>query len=74
MNATRWWSETRSVVAWWALVTAALFGLGHAGDRTASLLGCAASAAFFVALGEACEWLRRRYANRRPHRLSSKSG
>ncbi|MER7999425.1 hypothetical protein [Streptomyces sp. NPDC095613] len=62
-NGRRWFGMW-SVVAWWVVVTAALsllsMGLGHGPN----VPGCAASAAFFVALGEAGHWLRSRYARR----------
>ncbi|MEW2585606.1 hypothetical protein [Streptomyces virginiae] len=53
-----------SLIAWWALVTALLWLTGKAAYQPASITGCAASAAFLVALGEAGDrtrlWWKRR--------------
>ncbi|WP_067019359.1 hypothetical protein [Streptomyces dysideae] len=49
-----------SLTVWWLLLALVLWLLGKALDQPASLAQCAASSAFFVALGEAGDWLRRR--------------
>ncbi|OEJ95578.1 hypothetical protein [Streptomyces thermolilacinus] len=68
MKGTRRWTEATSMTAWWALLTVVLWVpatlLGHG----TTLWGCAASAAVFVALGEAGDWLRRRRRARRVRR------
>ncbi|WP_327698961.1 hypothetical protein [Streptomyces sp. NBC_00459] len=53
-----------SLAVWWMLLALVLWFLGRALDQSASLAQCAASAAFFVVLGEAGDWLRRRWADR----------
>ncbi|MEV8312455.1 hypothetical protein AB0P36_35575 [Streptomyces flavidovirens] len=64
-QAPRWWAEARSVTAWWITVTLALWLLGMALDQPVHLVGCAVSAALLVAIGEAGDWLRRRWVSRR---------
>lgn len=54
----------RSIILWWAAVTVALWLLGHALDQPAGLARSAASAALLVAMGEAGDWLRRRWRAR----------
>ncbi|GGW84412.1 hypothetical protein [Streptomyces bobili] len=51
----------RSLTAWWLLLTTGLWLLGRATDQSASPTACAASAAFLLAVGEAGDWLRRRW-------------
>ncbi|MGW3647814.1 hypothetical protein [Streptomyces sp. NPDC000878] len=50
---------------WWVTVTLALWLLGMALGQPVRLAGCAASAALLVAIGEAGDWLRRRWVSRR---------
>ncbi|MGW7648668.1 hypothetical protein [Streptomyces bobili] len=50
-----------SLSAWWLILAMGLWLLGRAIDQSASLLACAASAAFLLAVGEAGDWLRRRW-------------
>ncbi|NEA64969.1 hypothetical protein [Streptomyces sp. SID12488] len=57
----RWWPTTRSVLAWWVCVTLALWLLGEGLGQSAGLAPCAASAGLLVAVGEAGDWLRRRW-------------
>lgn len=52
-----------TLIVWWALVTAALWLSGKATDQPPSITGCATSAAFLIAIGEAGDWARRK---RRP--------
>ncbi|WP_344357135.1 hypothetical protein [Streptomyces gobitricini] len=64
MKRTRRRSELASLAAWWAILTAALWLLATVCGQRTTLWGCAASAAFFVAVGEAGDRLRRRYTRR----------
>ncbi|WP_436991539.1 hypothetical protein [Streptomyces sp. enrichment culture] len=64
MKRTRRWTEATSMTAWWALLTAALWPSATLLGHETTLWGCAASAALFVALGEAGDRLRRRRARR----------
>ncbi|MEJ8638942.1 hypothetical protein [Streptomyces sp. MS2.AVA.5] len=64
-RAPRRWAEATSVTAWWITVAFALWLLGMALGQPVSLAGCAASAALLVAIGEAGDWLRRRWVSRR---------
>ena len=50
-----------SLAVWWMLIALVLWLLGRALDQPASLAQCTASSAFLVALGEAGDWLRRRW-------------
>ncbi|MEV8547935.1 hypothetical protein [Streptomyces sp. NPDC051572] len=50
-----------SLGIWWALLALVLWLLGKALAQPASPARCAASAVFLVALGEAGDWLRRRW-------------
>jgi len=50
-----------SLTVWWMLIAFLLWLLGRALDQPVSLGQCTASAAFFVVLGEAGDWLRRRW-------------
>ncbi|MEH0417366.1 hypothetical protein [Streptomyces sp. B21-083] len=50
-----------SLGAWWMLIAFGLWLVGKAVDQSASFVRCAASAAFLVAIGEAGDWLRRRW-------------
>lgn len=58
-----------SLTVWWMLTALVLWLLGRALDQPASLAQCTASSAFFVVLGEAGDWLRRR---RRASRITSR--
>ncbi|MFD5786766.1 hypothetical protein ACFWH1_09030 [Streptomyces sp. NPDC127037] len=48
---------------WWITVALALWLLGMALGQPVRLAGCAASAALLVAIGEAGDWLRRRWVH-----------
>ncbi|MFD4733095.1 hypothetical protein ACFWOY_21025 [Streptomyces sp. NPDC058423] len=66
-----------SVGLWWASLTLVLWLLSWAAGRPASLARCAASALLLVAVGEAGDWLRRRwgaYRRRRSTGLPPKRG
>ncbi|MFF7535297.1 hypothetical protein ACFZB2_40525 [Streptomyces bobili] len=60
-NPTRLRRLIWSLTAWWLLLTMGLWLLGRATDQSASPVACAASAAFLLAVGEAGDWLRRRW-------------
>lgn len=64
----RWWSAALSVIAWWAIITLTLWLLSKALDQPAQLAQCAASAALLVTIGEAGDWLRRRWRAHRHHK------
>ncbi|MFD1661288.1 hypothetical protein ACFSL4_24540 [Streptomyces caeni] len=51
-----------SLTVWWLLITLALWLLGQALDQPAAPTACAASAGLLVAVGEAGDWLRRRWS------------
>ncbi|APU43369.1 hypothetical protein BSL84_30000 [Streptomyces sp. TN58] len=53
-----------SVIGWWAVLTGLLWLAGTALGYPAPLVGCAASAAVLVAVGEAGDWIRRRWTAR----------
>ncbi|WP_431967910.1 hypothetical protein [Actinacidiphila sp. bgisy160] len=55
-----------SVLLWWAGLTLVLWLLSRVSGQPAGLAGCAASAVLLVAVGEAGDWVRRRW---RTHRL-----
>lgn len=57
-----------SLAIWWMLIAFVLWIVGKAADQSASLVQCAASSAFLVAIGEAGDWLRRRWKAHRPTR------
>ncbi|MFE0704803.1 hypothetical protein [Streptomyces sp. NPDC058872] len=57
--------EAVSLTAWWAVLTLALWLLGHATGHPAGLTASAASAAVMVAIGETGDWARRRRKARR---------
>ncbi|MDX3834994.1 hypothetical protein [Streptomyces europaeiscabiei] len=50
-----------SLTVWWALIALVLRLVGQAFDQPATLVQCIASAAFLGAIGEAGDWLRRRW-------------
>ncbi|GAA3378911.1 hypothetical protein GCM10020367_60340 [Streptomyces sannanensis] len=55
-----------SIIIWWSGVTLVLWLLlGQVGNEPAGLAQCAASAAYMVAVGEAGDWVRRRWRERR---------
>lgn len=55
------------MIVWWLLMTGTFWVASKVFDQSASLLFCAGSAAVFVAVGEAGDWVRRRRAAaRRP--------
>ncbi|MEV7556479.1 hypothetical protein [Streptomyces sp. NPDC089795] len=58
-----------SLLVWWALVTLVLVLAGAVTGQPVTLLGCATSALFLVAVGEAGhglrQWLRRRIGRAR---------
>ncbi|MEU9032016.1 hypothetical protein AB0D46_31825 [Streptomyces sp. NPDC048383] len=58
------WASAGSVLGWWAVLTGLLWLAGTALDGPAPLGGCAASAAVLVAVGEAGDWVRRRWTAR----------
>lgn len=58
-----------SLTVWWALIAFALWLVGKALDQPATLVQCAASSAFLVAIGEVGDWLRRRWRADRLTRL-----
>ncbi|MFD5252529.1 hypothetical protein ACFWM5_06735 [Streptomyces bobili] len=57
-----------SLSVWWLILAMGLWLLGRATDQSASPWACAASAAFLLAVGEAGDWLRRRWRHYRTHR------
>lgn len=57
--------EAVSLTAWWAVLTLALWLLGHATGHPAGLAASAASAALMAVIGEICDWARRRWKARR---------
>lgn len=57
--------EALSLTAWWAMLTLALWLLGHVTGHPAGLAPSAAAAALFTAIGEAGDWARRRWKVRR---------
>ncbi|WOX13623.1 hypothetical protein [Streptomyces sp. N50] len=57
----RLWRLTWSLACWWLLIALVLWLLGKALDQPASIAQCTASSAFLVAVGEAGDWLRRRW-------------
>ncbi|MEU2262093.1 hypothetical protein ABZ557_17880 [Streptomyces sp. NPDC019645] len=64
-----------SVGLWWAALTLVLWLLSWASGRPESLVRCAASAVLLVAIGEAGNWLRRRWnAHRRRRRTGLPPG
>ncbi|MDQ0605016.1 hypothetical protein QF037_009361 [Streptomyces canus] len=50
-----------SLTVWWMLIVLIFWLLGRALEQPASIAQCAASSAFLVVLGEAGDWLRRRW-------------
>ncbi|GAQ64983.1 hypothetical protein [Streptomyces scabiei] len=60
-----------SLTVWWALIALVLWLAGQALDQPATLAQCITSAAFLVAVGEAGDWLRRRWADRPTKRRKS---
>ncbi|MFE5302158.1 hypothetical protein [Streptomyces sp. NPDC056632] len=64
-DTRRRWRFVWSVAAWWVLLALALWLLGQALDRPASLAACSASAALLIAVGEVGDGLRRRLRVRR---------
>ncbi|WP_405985720.1 hypothetical protein [Streptomyces sp. NBC_00872] len=63
-----WWSEIRSLVAWWVVVTMLLWLLGKLFGQSVNLIGCAATAVLVIAIGETGDWLRRRRSSGRAAR------
>lgn len=59
--------EAVSLIAWWAVLTLALWLLGQSTGRPAGLAPSTASAAILAAIGEARDWVRRRWTARRHH-------
>lgn len=57
----RLWRLAISLIAWWMLTALLLWLLGRALDQPAPLAQCVSPAVFLVALGEAGDWLRRRW-------------
>lgn len=57
--------EALSLTAWWAVLTLALWLLGHATGHPADLAASAATAALMAAIGETGDWARRRWKARR---------
>ncbi|NUO47087.1 MAG: hypothetical protein HOV82_34250 [Streptomyces sp.] len=57
----RWRRAIASVVLWWAGLTLLLWLGGRAAGQPTVLARCAASAVLLVAVGEAGDWLRRRW-------------
>ncbi|MFJ3877150.1 hypothetical protein ACIPW5_06800 [Streptomyces sp. NPDC090077] len=65
MRIRNWRRHVVSILVWWALITLVLALAGVAGGQPVTLPGCAAAAAFLLALGEAGHWLRQRLRIRR---------
>ncbi|WP_327233028.1 hypothetical protein OG349_02725 [Streptomyces sp. NBC_01317] len=65
MKKPRRWSEIRSLIAWWVVVTVVLWVLGIVFDQPVRLAGCAATAALVIAIGEVGDRLRRRWSSGR---------
>ncbi|GAA1264202.1 hypothetical protein GCM10009646_60090 [Streptomyces aureus] len=64
-HRARLWRQTMSLTTWWIVITITLWSLGKGIGQSAELAPCAASAAFLVAMGEAGDWVRRRWRTRR---------
>jgi hypothetical protein len=60
-SKARLWRLAVSLTLWWMLIALVLWLVGKALDQPASFVQCTASSAFLVAIGEAGEWLRRRW-------------
>ncbi len=73
IGATRRRREIPSIVPWWAGLTLVLWLLSRAGQPT-GVAGCAASAALLVAVGEAGDWVRRRWRTNRRGRPAVNPG
>ncbi|MGY3205314.1 hypothetical protein [Streptomyces sp. TE5632] len=65
MKKPRWWSVISLWAVWWAAVTAVLWLLVEILGESASLAGCAASAALVIVVGEIGDRMRRRFFSRR---------
>ncbi|MEU8986915.1 hypothetical protein AB0C98_10745 [Streptomyces sp. NPDC048558] len=60
-GAVRWRRAIVSVVLWWGGLSLSLWLLSRAAGQPTVPARCAASAVLLVAVGEAGDWLRRRW-------------